>query len=362
MANETILKENLTPVVTNNDSVSKEETIMGTTTMNNNNVTVIEFAVAEQLKNRLEVKGIHSDGYLAKTEIGEILGLSKKKVNASKREELLNILKTAVEEAYKSEKKSKKTSKKSSTKKEEAKVEEKKVDKAKCGTIDDKIMYESAKCSMLLRRLEIENENSKYYMTNEMIGIELGLSKEEISSLDRNVLIEKLKIKLVKYLHDERIRMGKEIDKPKTTAKIETKDKTPQEKLNTFIEDLRYASLKNKDKGYGTTVSGFMLDALILKQYGIDNLKEALKNDAITRKTGKGNIIVTEEKINKIKEIKKWLISKGIIKAAIYTSDTHKNYYMEDVYDGKYASSMTKLTKEIYSLLHDVKAVSFRVF
>ena len=106
-----------------------------------------------------------------------------------------------------------------------------------------------------------------------------------------------------------------------------------------------------------------MLDALILKhQYGIDNTKEALKNDAITRKTGKGNIIVTEEKINKIKEIKKWLLANGKIKVAIYTADTHKNYYMEDVYDGIYAKSMTKLTKEIYSFLHDVKAVSYRVF
>lgn len=277
MANTTILKENLTPVVTNNDSVSKEKTIMGTTTMNND-VVVIEYAVAEQLKNRLEVKGIHSDGYLAKTEIGEILGLSKKKVTASKREELLDILKTAVEEAYKSEKKSKKASKKSSDKsdkKEETKVEEKKEAK-----------------------------------------------KEP-----------------------------------------ETKDKTPQEKLNTFLEDLRYASLKNKDKGYGTSVTAFMLDALILKhQYGIDNTKEALKKDAETRKTGKGNIIVTQEKIDKIKEIKKWLINKGIIKPAIYTSDTHKNYYMEDVYDGNYAKSMTKLTEEIYSFLHNVKAVSYRVF
>jgi hypothetical protein len=269
MANETILKNNLTPVVTNNDSVSKEETIMGTTTMNNE-VVVIEFAVAEQLKNRLEIKGIHSDGYLGKTEIGEILGFSKRKVNASKREELLEALKLAVEEACKSEKKSKKAS----TKKEETKVEEKK---------------------------EAKKES-------------------------------------------------------------ETKDKTPQEKLNAFLEDLRYASLKNKDKGYGTSVTAFMLNALILKQYDIDNFKEALKNDAITRKTGKGDIIVTEEKINKIKEIKKWLISKGIIKAAIYTSDTHKNYYMEDVYDGIYAKSMTKLTKEIYSLLHDVKPVSYRVF
>ena len=263
MANETTLKNNLTPVVTNNDSVSKEETIMGTTTMNNE-VVVIEYAVAEQLKNRLEVKGIHSDGYLGKAEIGEILGISKKKVTASKREELIKALTKAIENAYKSE----------------YDRQGKEIDYAKTGTIKEK----------------------------------------------------------------------------------ETKDKTPQEKLNAFLEDLRYASLKNKDKGYGTSVTAFMLDALILKQYGIDNTKEALKKDAITRKTGKGDIIVTEEKINKIKEVKKWLVNKGIIKAAIYTSDTHKNYYLEDVYDGIYAKSMTKLTKEIYSLLHDVKPVSFRVF
>lgn len=344
MANETTLKNNLTVVGTVNDSVSKEETIMGTTTMNNE-VVVIEYAVAESLKDRLEVKGIHSDGYLGKVEIGEILGLSKKKVTTSKREELLNILKLAVENAYN----------------KENKVEEKKVDKAKCGTTDDKIMDESSKCSMLLRRLEIEDENSKYYMTKEIIGIELGLSKEEISSSDRNVLAEKLKIKLVKYLHDERIRMGKEIYKPKTTAKIKTEDKTPQEKLNAFLEDLHKVALENKEKGYGTSVSAFMLDALILKQYGIYNLKGALKNDELTRKSGEGSILITEERLNKVKEIKKWLLIKGIIKVAIYTADTHKNYYMEDVYDGIYAKSMTKLTKEIYSFLNDVKAISYRV-
>lgn len=273
MANETTLKNNLTVVGTVNDSVSKEETIMGTTTMNND-VVVIEYAVAESLKNRLEVKGIHSDGYLAKTEIGEILGLSKKKVNASKREELIEALKVAVEEACKSEKKSKKASKKSSAKKEETKVEEKK---------------------------EAKKESK-------------------------------------------------------------AKDKTPQEKLNAFLEDLHKVALENKEKGYGTSVTAFMLDALILKQYGIYNLKGALKNDELTRKSGEGNILITEEKLNKVKEIKKWLFNKGIIKVAIYTADTHKNYYMEDAYDGNYAKSMTKLTKEIYSLLHDVKAVSYRVF
>jgi hypothetical protein len=45
MANTTTLKENLTPVAV----VSKEETIMGATTMNNK-VVAIEYTVAEQLK------------------------------------------------------------------------------------------------------------------------------------------------------------------------------------------------------------------------------------------------------------------------------------------------------------------------
>lgn len=281
MANETTLKNNLTVVGTVNDSVSKEETIMGTTTMNND-VVVIEFAVAEQLKDRLNVEGIHSEGYLGKAEIGEILGLSKKKVTTSKREELLNVLKLAIEEAY--------HVKKYSDEGDQLEMDETGVDP-------------TAKKS------------------SKKTGIKKDSKKEP-----------------------------------------ETKDKTPQEKLNAFLEDLHKSALENKEKGYGTSVSAFMLDALILKQYGIYNLKGALKNDELTRKSGEGNILITEERLNKVKEIKKWLLTKGIIKVAIYTADTHKNYYMEDVYDGNYAKSMTKLTKEIYSFLNDVKAVSYRVF
>lgn len=298
MAKATTLKKNLTVVGTvNNDSVSKEETIMGTTTMNND-VVVIEFAVAEQLKDRLNVEGIHSEGYLGKAEIGEILGLSKKKVTTSKREELLNVLKLAIEEAY--------HVKKYSDEGDQLEMDETGVDPT-------------------------AKKSSK----------KAGTKKDSKKDTKKE---------------------------SKKTTKKETKEtkseKSNLEKTKELYEKMNNTALANEEKGFGRCISSFMLQALILEQYGVYNLKGAMKNDELTRKSGQGRIILTDDLKAKYMEIKKWLINVGKIKPVIYTANTNKNYYMKDLYDGKYASSMTELTEVVWNCLDKdtVKVVSYKVF
>lgn len=94
---------------------------------------------------------------------------------------------------------------------------------------------------------------------------------------------------------------------------------------------IKIASIDNKKRGFGTTVSAYMLCAYILQAgYGIKKLKGHESE-------------ITDEQKDTVKKVRQWLIDKGYIKACVYKTDS-KSVYTED-YDGNRASHMISMNK-----------------
>ena len=267
------------------------------------------------IKDRLMVAGIHSEGYLGKVEIGDILGLSKRTVARATRAQLIEMLEAEIsKEDKKKIKKSSKASKSQNKASKPSKKEEVTVKAPK--TVDNE-----SKAS------KSQNKASK------------PSKKEEVT-----------------------VKAPKTVDNESKASKSTSKTSENMAKTIELYNKLNKIALDNEQKGYGRTITVFMLTAVILEGYGIYNLKGAMRNDELTRKSGKGRIILTEELHQKFLTIKDWLIKHGKIAPVIYKADNNKNYYIANVYDGKYAKSMTELTQEIYPYLHDVKCIAYRVY
>lgn len=96
---------------------------------------------------------------------------------------------------------------------------------------------------------------------------------------------------------------------------------------------IKDAAVTNHNKGFGTTVSAYMLCAYILQAgYGIKKLK------------GHESEITTEQK-DTVKRVRQWLIDKGYIKACVYKTNG-KSVYTDD-YDGNHAASMVHHSKSL---------------
>lgn len=96
---------------------------------------------------------------------------------------------------------------------------------------------------------------------------------------------------------------------------------------------IKEAAVTNHDKGFGTTVSVYMLCAYILQAgYGIKKLKGHETE-------------ITDEQKDTVKKVRQWLIDKGYIKACVYKTNG-KSVYTDD-YDGNYADSMIHHSKSL---------------
>lgn len=80
-------------------------------------------------------------------------------------------------------------------------------------------------------------------------------------------------------------------------------------------------AIENKKKGFGTTISAYMLCALILKaDCGLEKLK------------GNEDKVTPEQK-ETVKKVRQWLLDKGYIKAVTYKTTDGKTVYTDE-YDG----------------------------
>lgn len=96
---------------------------------------------------------------------------------------------------------------------------------------------------------------------------------------------------------------------------------------------IKATSIDNHNKGFGTTVSAYMLCAYILQAgYGIKKLKGHEAE-------------ITDEQKNTVKRVRQWLIDKGYIKACVYKTNG-KSVYTDD-YDGNHAASMIHHSKSL---------------
>lgn len=96
---------------------------------------------------------------------------------------------------------------------------------------------------------------------------------------------------------------------------------------------IKSAAIDNHNKGFGTTVSAYMLCAYILQAgYGIKKLKGHEAE-------------ITDEQKDTVKKVRQWLIDKGYIKACVYKTNG-KSVYTDD-YDGNHADSMIHHSKSL---------------
>lgn len=96
---------------------------------------------------------------------------------------------------------------------------------------------------------------------------------------------------------------------------------------------IKDAAVANHNKGFGTTVSAYMLCAYILQAgYGVKKLKGHEAE-------------ITDEQKDTVKRVRQWLIDKEYIKACVYKTNG-KSVYTDD-YDGNYADSMVHHSKSL---------------
>ena len=100
-----------------------------------------------------------------------------------------------------------------------------------------------------------------------------------------------------------------------------------------LLKLIKSAAVANHNKGFGTTVSAYMLCAYILQAgYGIKKLKGHEAE-------------ITDEQKDTVKRVRQWLIDKEYIKACVYKTNG-KSVYTDD-YDGNYADSMVHHSKSL---------------
>lgn len=125
------------------------------------------------------------------------------------------------------------------------------------------------------------------------------------------------------------------VEQPQQQPAQQPQQKTEaQQKTDAFIKKLQEAAVANEKKGYGYTVSSFMLQAIVLN---VHNGLEKLQGHTITA-----------EEAEKVEKVHEWCIKKGIISQVLY-SINEKSFIRAytDKYDGKKESKdFWYITKE----------------
>lgn len=236
-----------------NSVVSKEETIMATITIKN-----------------MEITNKHDANYVSKEMLGKALGYSKTKLLKIKREDLV----------------------KEMTEKLAPKMNREQLDNA----IDAVV-------------------NANVNGSNAIVELPKELNKKEETDMVETVSMNELEEK-------ETGEMIKENEKVEEIKKVETEDERTTRRLLMTIQmlkDILEASERNEKNGYGSKISGKHLSSIIVKQWGIKNLNNAIKNDDKTRNAmilgldKPGKILITNELLKDLAEVKKWLLSENII-------------------------------------------------
>jgi hypothetical protein len=273
MANTTINSATVNSV----SVVSKEETIMATITIKN-----------------MAITNKHDANYVSKAMLGEALGYSKTKLLNIKREDLV----------------------KEMTEKLAPKMTEEQLCNAVNAVVDVNANGSNAV-------IELPKELNKS-------------SKEETDMISMNELEEK---ELTEKETEEMIRENKKVEEIK---KVETEEERTTRRLLMTIQmlkDILEASERNEKNGYGSKISGKHLSSIIVKQWGIKNLNNALKNDEKTRNAlilgldRPGKILITNELLKDLADIKKWLLSENIISEGKFSYNEKKkiNLFVHEV-------------------------------
>ena len=200
-----------------------------------------------------------------------------------------------------------------------------------------------------LIKVEVEKEEStmKTRTTQELINDALNISKiqdenyvtnamlrEEYKKLTGNVIgSKKTRHVIIKAIQDE-LPVVEEASTPEPETKEPVKSAPDDAKVLTYrlMHKIGDHALSNRKKGFGTTVSAWMLCAYILEvKYDIKKLKGHEHE-------------ITDEMKTTVKNVRKWLIDNHYIETVTFKDEKGFVFYTPE-YDGNRQSSMYDATK-----------------
>ena len=171
---------------------------------------------------------------------------------------------------------------------------------------------------------KIQDEN---YVTNAML-------REEYKKLTGNVIgSKKTRPVIIKAIQDE-LSVVEEASTPEPETKEPVKPAPDDAKVLTYrlMHKIGDHALSNRKKGFGTTVSAWMLCAYILEvKYDIKKLKGHEHE-------------ITDEMKTTVKNVRKWLIDNHYIETVTFKDEKGFVFYTPE-YDGNRQSSMYDATK-----------------
>ena len=171
---------------------------------------------------------------------------------------------------------------------------------------------------------KIQDEN---YVTNAML-------REEYKKLTGNVIgSKKTRPVIIKAIQDE-LHVVEEASTPEPETKEPVKTAPDDAKVLTYrlMHKIGDHALSNRKKGFGTTVSAWMLCAYILEvKYDIKKLKGHEHE-------------ITDEMKETVKNVRKWLIDNHYIETVTFKDEKGFVFYTPE-YDGNRQSSMYDATK-----------------
>ena len=185
---------------------------------------------------------------------------------------------------------------------------------------------------------KIQDEN---YVTNAML-------REEYKKLTGNVIgSKKTRPVIIKAIQDE-LPVVEESSTPEPETKEPVKTAPDDAKVLTYrlMHKIGDHALSNRKKGFGTTVSAWMLCAYILEvKYDIKKLKGHEHE-------------ITDEMKNTVKNVRKWLIDNHYIETVTFKDEKGFVFYTPE-YDGNRQSSMYDATK--FQATGKVETTTYRV-
>ena len=214
-----------------------------------------------------------------------------------------------------------------------------------------------------LIKVEVEKEEStmKTRTTQELINDALNISKiqdknyvtnamlrEEYKKLTGNVIgSKKTRPVIIKAIQDE-LYVVEEASTPEPETKEPVKTAPDDAKVLTYrlMHKIGDHAINNRKKGFGTTVSAWMLCAYILEvKYGMTHLKGHEHE-------------VTDEMKETVKNVRKWLIDNHYIETVTFKDEKGFVFYTPE-YDGNRKDKMYDCTK--FQATGKVETTTYRV-
>ena len=227
-------------------------------------------------------------------------------------------------------------------------------------TVEEKYYFDD---NNKLIKVEVEKEETtmKTRTTQELINDALNISKiqdenyvtnamlrEEYKKLTGNVIgSKKTRPVIIKAIQDE-LHVVEEASTPEPETKEPVKTAPDDAKVLTYrlMHKIGDHALSNRKKGFGTTVSAWMLCAYILEvKYDIKKLKGHEHE-------------ITDEMKETVKNVRKWLIDNHYIETVTFKDEKGFVFYTPE-YDGNRKDKMYDCTK--FQATGKVETTTYRV-